>query len=101
MMVANYTAGNPKYKDGEEKIADILVRCGKFKEELEELVDEVLLLGQLGQQRLQDDWPLEARYAALHRVEDLAHTADGEPMLNLVLAKDQVGHRFTRFRRSG
>ncbi len=39
-MVANYTAGNPKYKDVEAKAADILARAGNFREELEGLVDE-------------------------------------------------------------
>ncbi|MFA5147027.1 MAG: cyclodeaminase/cyclohydrolase family protein [Candidatus Omnitrophota bacterium] len=38
-MVANYTVGNPKYKDAEKKIADLLVKAGNFRDELEELVD--------------------------------------------------------------
>ncbi len=39
-MVANYTVHNPKYKDVEEKAADILVRAGNFRDELELLVDK-------------------------------------------------------------
>lgn len=39
-MVANYTVGNPKYKEHETKIADILVKISEFKERLQTLVDE-------------------------------------------------------------
>ena len=39
-MVCNYTSGNFKYKDCEEKVADILVRCDNYRGELEGLVDE-------------------------------------------------------------
>jgi formiminotetrahydrofolate cyclodeaminase len=39
-MVANFTAGNPAYKASREKIADILVRVGGYRLELESLVDE-------------------------------------------------------------
>ena len=38
-MVANYTVGNPKYKAEEKKVADILVRAGEAKTELERLID--------------------------------------------------------------
>ena len=39
-MVANYTVGNPKYKDAENKVADILVRVEKAREDLQDLVDK-------------------------------------------------------------
>ena len=39
-MVANYTSGNPKYKDCEEKAAYILVKCENYRGELEGLIDE-------------------------------------------------------------
>lgn len=39
-MMANYTSGNSKYKDCEEKVADILVKCENYRSQLEELVDE-------------------------------------------------------------
>ena len=39
-MVANYTIKNPKYKDVEEKVADILVKADKARAELQSLVDE-------------------------------------------------------------
>ncbi|MFH0763504.1 MAG: cyclodeaminase/cyclohydrolase family protein [Candidatus Omnitrophota bacterium] len=38
-MAANYTVGNPKYKQEEKKLADILVRASEAKAELERLVD--------------------------------------------------------------
>jgi len=38
-MVANYTAGNPKYKAGEERIADILKKSETYRRELQALVD--------------------------------------------------------------
>lgn len=38
-MVANYTAGNPKYKNVESKASDILSKAGKFRDLLEALVD--------------------------------------------------------------
>lgn len=40
LMVANYTVGNPKYKNVEEKAADILVKAGRLKDEFERLIDE-------------------------------------------------------------
>jgi len=40
LMVANYTVGNPKYKSGEERIADIIVKCDKAKSELMTLIDK-------------------------------------------------------------
>ena len=39
-MVAAYTADNPKYKDVEKKAADILAKAGKFRDGLQNLVDE-------------------------------------------------------------
>lgn len=39
LMVANYTVGNPKYKDVEAKAADILVRAGRLKDEFDRLID--------------------------------------------------------------
>jgi len=39
-MVANYTVGNPKYKDAEGRAADILIRAGNYRDELEGLIDE-------------------------------------------------------------
>ena len=39
-MVANYTSGNPKYKDSQGEIADILAKANNFKNELEKLIDE-------------------------------------------------------------
>ena len=39
-MVANYTIGNPKYKEGEDRIADILKRCERYRAELQALVDK-------------------------------------------------------------
>lgn len=39
-MVANYTVGNPKYKDSEKKIADMLVKLTSFKDRLQGLIDE-------------------------------------------------------------
>lgn len=39
-MVANYTIGNPKYKNGEERIADLLVRCDRARAELQKLIDK-------------------------------------------------------------
>jgi formiminotetrahydrofolate cyclodeaminase len=39
-MSANYTKDNPRYKDCEKKIADILVRCENYRSELESLIDE-------------------------------------------------------------
>jgi len=38
-MVANYTVGNPKYKGGEAKIADLLVKCENARAELSALID--------------------------------------------------------------
>ncbi len=39
-MVANYTVGNVRYKKNEANIADILVKVEKFREELQNLIDE-------------------------------------------------------------
>ena len=39
-MVANYTIGNPKYKEGEDRIADILKRCDRYRADLQALVDK-------------------------------------------------------------
>jgi formiminotetrahydrofolate cyclodeaminase len=39
-MVANYTAGNPKYKNAEEKIADIRLKLEGFRQRLQDLIDE-------------------------------------------------------------
>lgn len=39
-MVANYTVKNPKYKDVEEKVADILVKAENARIDLAGLVDE-------------------------------------------------------------
>jgi len=39
-MVANYTIGNPKYKNSEERAADILIKAGNFRDELEALIDK-------------------------------------------------------------
>ena len=39
-MVANYTAGNPKYKENEEKIAEILKKSEKYRFQLQALVDK-------------------------------------------------------------
>lgn len=39
-MAVRYTLGNSKYKDCEEKVADILVRCESYRSRLERLVDE-------------------------------------------------------------
>ena len=38
-MVANYTVGNPKYKENEEKIGDILKKSEKYRSQLQALVD--------------------------------------------------------------
>jgi len=40
LMVANYTVGNPKYKSGELKIADIILKCDKARAELMALIDK-------------------------------------------------------------
>lgn len=39
-MVANFTAGNSKYKNVESKIADILLRVDKYSELLQDLIDK-------------------------------------------------------------
>lgn len=39
-MVANYTIGNPKYKDDEARAADIMVKVQQFNSELCDLIDE-------------------------------------------------------------
>lgn len=39
-MVANYTVGKPKYKDAEERMADILVKSEKARSGLQALIDE-------------------------------------------------------------
>lgn len=38
-MVANYTVGNPKYKDVENRAADILLKSENLRQELEGLID--------------------------------------------------------------
>ena len=38
-MVANYTVGNPKYKENEEKIGDILKKSEKYRSQLQVLID--------------------------------------------------------------
>ncbi|MFA4981845.1 MAG: cyclodeaminase/cyclohydrolase family protein [Candidatus Omnitrophota bacterium] len=39
-MVANYTVGNPKYRDSDEKIAPLLAKIEKLRDELEDLIDK-------------------------------------------------------------
>jgi len=39
-MVANYTVGNPKYKDVEAAMASVLMKADKARSRLQELVDE-------------------------------------------------------------
>lgn len=39
-MVANYTVGNPKYKDVESKAADIIVKVQQYNAKLTDLIDE-------------------------------------------------------------
>ena len=39
-MVANYTAGNPKYKENEDKIAAILKNSEKYRAQLQALIDK-------------------------------------------------------------
>ncbi len=39
-MVANYTVGNPAYKSCQDKAADVLVRAGNYRSELEALIDK-------------------------------------------------------------
>lgn len=39
MMAANYTAGNPRYKEHEKKVSDILAKSKALKERLEGLID--------------------------------------------------------------
>ncbi len=39
-MVANYTVGNPNYKESEAKAAGILAKAEKFRAQLERLIDE-------------------------------------------------------------
>ena len=39
-MVANYTVGNPKYKENESRVADILKKSEKYRAELQALVDK-------------------------------------------------------------
>lgn len=39
-MVANYTIGNPKYKESEKKASDILAKCEAARKIFERLVDE-------------------------------------------------------------
>jgi len=39
-MVANYTIGNPKYKESEKDAADIMVKAQQFNAELYDLIDK-------------------------------------------------------------
>ena len=39
-MVANYTVGNPKYKENEAKVSDILKKSEKYRAQLQALVDK-------------------------------------------------------------
>lgn len=39
-MAANYTIGNPRYKDVEAKVKGVLARLEKFREDLKDLIDE-------------------------------------------------------------
>lgn len=39
-MVANYTTGNPKYKDVEKDAAGLLLRLEKYRDRLQDLIDE-------------------------------------------------------------
>lgn len=39
-MVANYTVGNPKYKECEARAADIMVKMQQFNDELHDLIDK-------------------------------------------------------------
>ncbi len=39
-MVANYTVGDPKYKAGEEKAADILIKAENYRADLQRLIDK-------------------------------------------------------------
>ncbi|MDP3804256.1 MAG: cyclodeaminase/cyclohydrolase family protein, partial [Candidatus Omnitrophota bacterium] len=39
-MVANYTVGNPKYKAGEERAADILIKAENYRADLQRLIDK-------------------------------------------------------------
>jgi formiminotetrahydrofolate cyclodeaminase len=39
-MVANYTIGNPKYKDAERTIADMLLKIDKYNGELQAIIDK-------------------------------------------------------------
>lgn len=39
-MVANYTAGNPKFKDVESKVSEILKKAQAYRQRLEDLIDE-------------------------------------------------------------
>ena len=51
------------------------------------------MLGELGQQVLQNDRALEARHVTLlHRVEHLAHAAHGQALLNFVFVEDELAH---------
>src|SRR3989338_11362745 len=40
MMAANYTVGNPKYKDAEERLAAIMTKLERFGAELRDLIDK-------------------------------------------------------------
>lgn len=62
-MVANYTIGNPKYKDAEKKAADILLRSENMREELEGLVDaDVDAYGKLSRAMKEKSGELEGVY---------------------------------------
>jgi hypothetical protein len=56
---------------------------------IQELVDEAGLLGELGQESLEDDEPIEPCHTALARQKDLAHATDHQPADDGVLAEDE------------
>jgi hypothetical protein len=66
---------------------------------VEELVHEVLLRREVGQEGLQDDEAIEAGDAGLAREEDLAHAAHGEAPDDLVPPEDELGGRRRRLGR--
>lgn len=64
-MVANYTVGNPKYKAVEERAADIVLRSGEFKDDLQDLIDQdVAAYARLSKALKEKAQPLEEEYKA-------------------------------------
>src|SRR5690606_26811442 len=59
---------------------------------VEEHVDEVLVLRERREDALDDEPLLEAGWSRLAREEDLGHPADGDELLELVLA-ERLAHR--------